>query len=58
MNDDWEGNYKVRYWTRAWQDLLYGSADGYLDKIIAAGFDGAFLDVIDAYDYFYEKEGH
>ena len=38
MNDDWEGNYKVRSWT-------------------AAGFDGAFLDVIDAYDYFYEKAG-
>ena len=24
----------------------------YLDQILAAGFDGAFLDVVDAYDYF------
>ena len=55
-NDDWAGNYKVKYWQKEWKNILYGNADAYLDKIIAAGFDGAFLDVIDAYQYFMEKE--
>lgn len=51
-NPDWPGNYKVRYWTKEWQALLLGSETSYLDRILAAGFDGVFLDVIDAYDYF------
>jgi cysteinyl-tRNA synthetase len=50
-NPDWVGNYKVRYWDEAWQSLIYGSADSYLDKIISSGFDGVYLDIIDAYEY-------
>jgi len=44
---DWPGNYKVRYWDANWQAI----ARSYLDRIIAAGFDGAYLDVIDAFEY-------
>ena len=51
-NEEWDGNYKVRYWEPAWQNILYGSSDAYLDMIIGAGFDGVYLDVIDAYEYF------
>ncbi|HDP34189.1 MAG TPA: hypothetical protein ENN29_03660 [Candidatus Hydrogenedentes bacterium] len=51
-NPDWAGNYKVRYWAPEWQSIIYGGADAYLDRIIAAGFDGAYLDLIDAYEYF------
>lgn len=51
-NPEWPGSYKARYWMQEWHDLLYGSADAYLDRIIAAGFDGAFLDVMDAWQYF------
>lgn len=47
-NPDWEGNYKVQYWDSDWQDIILG----YLDKIIDAGFDGVYLDIIDAYEYF------
>jgi cysteinyl-tRNA synthetase len=54
-NTEWEGNYKVMYWTKPWRDILFGRKDSYLDKILAAGFDGVFLDVIDAYDYFEEE---
>ena len=46
-NPDWLGNYKVRYWYPAWQALVLA----YLDRIIAAGFGGAYLDIIDAYEY-------
>jgi cysteinyl-tRNA synthetase, unknown class len=50
-NPDWPGNYKVRYWDPAWQAVIFGSATSYLDKIIAAGFDGVYLDIVDAYEY-------
>jgi cysteinyl-tRNA synthetase, unknown class len=55
-NPNWPGNYKVRYWDPAWQAVIYGSADAYLDRILAAGYDGAYLDIIEAYEYF-ENDG-
>lgn len=51
-NPDWEGNYKVRYWDPEWQDLIFGGEGAYLDRIIDNGFDGVYLDLIDAYEYF------
>jgi cysteinyl-tRNA synthetase len=53
-NPDWPGNYKVLYWMPEWQAIVYGSQDAYLDRILAAGFDGVYLDIIDAYEYFEE----
>ncbi len=52
MNEKWKGNYKVMYWTKPWRDILFGSKESYLDKILDAGFDGTYLDVVDAYEYF------
>lgn len=46
-NPDWPGNYSVHYWDPAWQTLVFS----YLDKITAAGFDGVYLDIVDAYEY-------
>jgi len=54
-NPDWSGNYKVRYWEKDWQDIVYGHDDSYLQKILDAGFDGAYLDIIDAFEYFENK---
>jgi len=51
-NPDWEGNYKVAYWDEGWQSIIYGSTEAYLDKIIEKGFDGVYLDIIDAFEYF------
>lgn len=51
-NADWPGNYKVHYWEPDWQGVLFGSPEAYLDRILAAGFDGAYLDIIDAFEYF------
>ncbi len=56
-NPDWEGNYKVKYWYPEWQRIIFGTNNSYLDKIIAAGFDGVYLDIIDAYQY-YEDKGY
>ena len=55
-NPDWEGNYKVRYWDNAWQSLIYGNDNSYLKKILDAGFDGVYLDIIDAFEYFENKK--
>ncbi len=54
-NPDWEGNYKVRYWDPGWRAIIFGSANAYLDRILASGFDGVYLDIIDAYEYFEEQ---
>jgi len=54
-NSDWEGNYKVKYWDSGWQVLMFGSDYSYLDRIINAGFDGVYLDIIDAYWYYLEQ---
>ncbi|EKD41251.1 MAG: hypothetical protein ACD_73C00791G0003 [uncultured bacterium] len=51
-NVDFPGNFKVQYWNNDWQSIIYGSAEAYLDKILEAGFDGVYLDLIDAYEYF------
>ncbi|NOY91372.1 MAG: hypothetical protein GXP55_09185 [Deltaproteobacteria bacterium] len=59
-NPDWAGNYKVRYWDPEWQGVVVhnpggnavlGDAPSYLDRILAAGFDGVFLDIVDGYEY-------
>lgn len=51
-NPNWEGNFKVRYWEEEWQSIIFGSQESYLGKILNAGFDGVYLDIIDAYEYF------
>ncbi|HEY0089446.1 MAG TPA: MJ1477/TM1410 family putative glycoside hydrolase [Candidatus Lokiarchaeia archaeon] len=50
-NPDWEGNYKVKYWDSKWQKIIFS----YIDRIILADFDGIYMDIIDAYEY-YEEE--
>ncbi len=53
-NPDWEGNYKVKYWMDEWKEIIFGEENAYLDKIIDSGFDGVYLDIIDAFEYFEE----
>lgn len=54
-NSSWKGNFKVRYWEREWKDIIYGNQNSYIDKIINSEFDGVYLDIIDAYEYYEEK---
>ena len=53
-NPDWEGNYKVKYWMDDWKQIIFGDENSYLDKILKAEFDGVYLDIIDAFEYFEE----
>lgn len=47
--DGWAGNYPVAYWDDAWQSLWLGP-DGIVADLAKLGFDGVFLDWIEAYD--------
>ena len=50
---EWDRNYWVLFWDPSWQDVIYR----YVDGILAAGFDGIYLDRIDAYEEEY-AQGH
>lgn len=50
VNPDWAGNYKVKYWDTKWQEIIHN----YIAEIIAQSFDGIYLDIVDAFE-FYEK---
>ncbi len=43
----------VRFWDKDWQDIVYGNDQSYMKRIIDAGFDGAYLDNVEAYYYLY-----
>ncbi|NDJ85741.1 MAG: hypothetical protein GYB66_07635 [Chloroflexi bacterium] len=46
--DGWAGNYPVAFWYDDYQAIWLGPA-GYLQGILDAGFDGVYLDWIEAY---------
>ena len=48
VNSNWAGNYKVHYWNKEWQKIILK----YIDEIIAQGFDGIYLDIVDAFEFF------
>jgi cysteinyl-tRNA synthetase len=50
----WEGNYLVSYWNPGWQALWLGEGTflkrgGLLEDVLDAGFDGVYLDWVEAY---------
>jgi cysteinyl-tRNA synthetase, unknown class len=45
-NSKWRGNYGVRFWHTDWQQIIFE----YTDKIVAAGFDGVYLDKVDQFE--------
>lgn len=52
-NPDWEGNYAVRFWDPGWRAILLAE-DGPLARIVDAGWDGAYLDLVDVYERWVE----
>jgi len=46
--DGWEGNFPVAYWYDEWREIWLGES-GYLQAILDAGFDGVYLDWVEAY---------
>jgi len=50
-NPNWKGCFKVKYWNKKWQQIIFQ----YIDHIIDMGFDGLYIDLVDSYQYFKEK---
>ena len=48
---EYSDEYYVKFWDPAWQNIIYGNDGSYIKKIINAGFDGAYLDNVEAYYY-------
>ena len=51
-NPDWPGNFKVKFWSPAWQQIILSA----VDAAMAQGFDGVYLDIVDAFEFF-EQSG-
>ncbi len=47
--DGWSGNYPVAYWRAEWQQIWLGNT-GIIAELAGYGFDGVYLDWIEAYD--------
>lgn len=47
-NPDWKGNYRVRYWHKEWQEIMLPA----VDQVVAQGFDGIYLDIVDAFEFY------
>ncbi|HOD49262.1 MAG TPA: endo alpha-1,4 polygalactosaminidase [Candidatus Hydrogenedentes bacterium] len=46
--DGWSDNYPVAYWNQAWHDIVYAAADSLVDRVVSDGYDGIYLDWIEA----------
>ncbi len=55
-NPHWKGNFDIFFWEDAWHEILYKSADSYLDSILSVGFQGVYLDIVDGYKRFPERK--
>jgi len=47
--DGWTGNYPVAFWDTAWQNIWL-EPEGIIEKLVNFGFDGVYLDWVEAYD--------
>jgi cysteinyl-tRNA synthetase len=58
--DGWAGNYPVAYWERDWQDVILEGTplgsdlnlyfDSIMDEVVQDGFDGVYLDWVEAWE--------
>lgn len=52
----WNANYYVNYWDPTWKHIITGNTnDSYVNRIVTAGFDGVYLDLVNAFEYFEGK---
>jgi len=54
--DGYSDEFWVKFWKDDWKNIMYGNDDSYIKKIIHAGFDGAYLDNVEAYYFLYYKD--
>ncbi|MBT5308508.1 MAG: hypothetical protein HOL37_04150 [Rhodospirillaceae bacterium] len=44
--------YRVQYWRKPWQNIIFGDTNSYVYGLIAQGFDGVVIEGLDAYKFF------
>jgi len=54
--DGYPDEFWVKFWRPQWQEIIYGNDDSYMKKILDAGFDGAYLDNVEAFYFLYYKD--
>jgi len=54
--DGYEDEFWVKFWKKDWQEIIFGNDDSYMKKILNAGFDGAYLDNVEAFYFLYYKD--
>lgn len=53
--EGYDDEFYVEFWNPEWQKIIYGNNNSYTKKILDAGFDGAYLDNVEAYYFLYNK---
>lgn len=53
--EGYDDEFWVEFWGKDWKNIIYGNDNSYTKKIIDAGFDGAYLDNVEAYYFLYYK---
>lgn len=54
--DGYDDEFWVKFWKDDWKDIIYGNESSYTKKILNAGFDGAYLDNVEAFYFLYFKD--
>jgi cysteinyl-tRNA synthetase len=52
VDPDWAGNYQVAYWSTEWKSV----AKAEIARMVQAGYDGVYFDVIDEYEMAWAKK--
>ncbi len=47
--DGWAGNYPIAYWDTRWKSIIINNTDSVLQQAIDDGFDGIYMDWVEAY---------
>lgn len=55
-NPNWPGNYVIKYWEPKWHETIVTGEKSYLRRIMKQGFDGVYLDIVDAFWQFKDKK--
>ena len=50
-NPEWTDNIRVEYWDPDWQEIIFD----YAEQIVEQGFDGLYLDIVSAYEFWEEE---
>jgi cysteinyl-tRNA synthetase, unknown class len=56
-NCAWPGAHLVRYWQDDWKNIIFRGDNSYLKQVVAAGFDGIYLDRIDVFEHHKDAGG-